>query len=71
MKTARLQDRKKWQVSLAFTAGVVALVCLAGMALAQEPGDAALTSPEGGSPTETFAYQGHMMRFRSSLHSHV
>lgn len=60
MKMARMQSGKKWQVSLTFSLGLLALVCLAGMALAQEPGDAALTSPEGGSPTETFAYQGYL-----------
>jgi hypothetical protein len=59
-KMATMRNAKKWQVSLAFSLGLVLLVCLAGMALAQEPGDAALTSPEGGSPTETFAYQGYL-----------
>ena len=57
---ARMRNGKRWQVSLVVTVGLVALVCLAGMALAQEPGEAALTSPEGGSPTETFAYQGYL-----------
>ncbi|HSR35115.1 MAG TPA: hypothetical protein VLY63_31485, partial [Anaerolineae bacterium] len=60
MKIKKLGIPGKWQVSLVVTVGLVALVWLVGTTLAQEPGADLQLSPQGGSPTETFAYQGYL-----------
>jgi hypothetical protein len=60
MKIKELGIPGKWQISLAVTAGLVALVWLVSTTLAQEPGTDLQFSPGGGSATEMFAYQGYL-----------
>ncbi len=66
MKRKDFRVSARWQVSLALTVGLLALVWLVSTTLAQEPAGTGTTSnptdrsPLGGSPTETFAYQGYL-----------
>ena len=66
MKRKDFRVSARWQVSLALTVGLLALVWLVSTTLAQEPAGAGAPSSatnrslRGGSPTETFAYQGYL-----------
>lgn len=52
--------QKRW-LSVGLALGLLAIVCLVGRAVAQEPDGGDQLAPAGGSPTETFTYQGHLM----------
>ncbi len=51
---------KKWWLSIVVAVGLLAIVWVVSVVMAQEPDPSSLTAPSGGSPTWTFTYQGQL-----------